>query len=162
MAATAARTPAACRIAGLEQSKFNDLMASKEYTCAPPATPGVARIFEMPDLIGLYVFTRLIERGRTVPQASTIACQIVGKLRESVNNTGETPDHIAIAYSLRGSSFLATVEKDEDGKRTIDPFASNFGGGGAMHDILETEVWNIANVRREVEKGLAEESRIVG
>ena len=153
--ASAARTAAACRIARLDRQKFNDLMASGEYTCAPRTTAGVPRVFEKPDLIGLYIFARLTEKSWTVRQASDVVCQIVSKLRDAAMNDRELPEPVAIANSELGTTFTA------EGK-DVNPYASHFGGGGKAHEILYTEFWNITNVLRSVDQGLAEENRIVG
>lgn len=151
----AARTAAACRIARLDRQKFNDLMASGEYDCAPRTSPGVPRVFELHDLIALYLFTRLIERGRTVRQASDTACRVHGVLADAVLNSRDLPDHVAIAYGIMGSSY-ACEGSDANPKGNV------FLAGGASNPIMLSEIWNITNLRYDVERGLAEENRIVG
>lgn len=148
----AAFTAAACRIARIERSKFNDAMASGEYTCAPSAQPGYPRIFELHDLIGLFLFARLIERGRTVKQAAFVTCQIVSQLKNAVHNGSEMPTHVGIAYDMIGNSYTA---RGED----VKPDASH---AGAAIPVLWTEMWHVAALRAEVEKGLALEGRIAG
>ena len=150
--ADAARTAAACRIARLDRQRFNDLMASGEYSCAPSTTPGVPRVFEMPDLIGLFLFTRLTERQRTVKQASEIACRIVDQVRDAVNNGRELPQFVGIGHDMPGASFCGPGDN-------LDPKATHMVHGTPM---LWTEMWNIANIAAEVRAGLANEGRIVG
>lgn len=143
---SAARTAAACRIAQLDRQKFNDLMASGEYECAPKTKPGVARVFEIPDLIALVLFTQLTEKGRTIRQASEIACRI----RTTVESFPDT-SHVAIAYTINGPSFSCRIED-----------ANPTAGFSGSKPVLWTELWNVANLRETVLRGLEEEARIVG
>ncbi len=149
---SAAYTGAACRIARIERKKFDAVMASGEYTCAPKAPPGLPRIFEVPDLIGLFLFARQIERGQSVKQASLIACRVVGQVLNAVNNGQEIPQHVAVGHDMVGSTVCGTGDN-------LDPMATHMLHGTPM---LLAEVWNVANLRAEVEKGLAEEDRIAG
>ena len=150
--ARAAYTAAACRIARLDRKKFDAVMASGEYDCAPNAPQGMPRIFEIPDLIGLFLFARLNERGRTVKQAATVTCQVVGQLRNAVNSGQDLPKHVAIAHAINGSSFITTGDN-------ANPAASAIGGLGS---VLWTEMWNVSTVLVEVIRGLEEEDRIAG
>lgn len=149
---TAAFTAAACRIARLERKKFDAVMASGEYNCAPIAPQGMPRIFEIPDLISLYLFTRLIERGRTVKQAALVACQTNSQMKNATNNGLALPNHVAIAYDMIGNSFVTVGDE-------ANPKAS---GAGTGYPMLWSEMWNIANIKAEIDKGLAEENRIAG
>lgn len=149
---TAAYTAAACRIARLERKKFDAVMASGEYNCAPNAPHGMPRIFEIPDLIGLFLFARLNERGQTVKQAAGVACRVVGQLKNAVNNGLPLPEHVAVAHAMNGASYCCTGTD-------ANPLASQIGGVGS---ILWTEMWNVANLKEEVQRGLAEEERIAG
>ncbi|WP_375381735.1 hypothetical protein [uncultured Sphingomonas sp.] len=151
----AARTAAACRIARLDRQKFNDLMASGDYDCAPRTSPGVPRVFERPDLIGLFLFARLTERGRTARQASDVTCRVVGILANAVIGGRDLPEHVAVAYGVNGGSFAAEASD-------VNPLGNVYLAGGASNPILLTEVWNIANLGAEVDRGLAEEARVVG
>ena len=148
----AAFTAAACRIARIDRQKFNDVMASGEYDCAPKAQAGYPRVFELKDLIALFLFARLNERGRTVKQAARVACQAESQMRNAVNNGNDIPMHLAVAYGMNGASFVATGDDTK-------PDASHIAGVGA---ILWTEMWHLHNLRDEVKKGLAEEGRIAG
>lgn len=148
----AAFTAAACRIARIERQKFNDVMATGDYTCAPTAQAGYPRVFELKDLIALYLFARLNERGRTVKQAALVACQAESQMRNAINNGEDIPEHLAVAYGMNGSSFVSTGEHS-------DPRASHIGGCGP---ILWTEMWHLQNLKAEVVKALANEGRIAG
>ncbi|MEO6153395.1 MAG: hypothetical protein ABIT09_06615 [Croceibacterium sp.] len=158
----AAFTAAACRIARLPRPKFNDVMASGDYPSAPTSQPGYPRVFELPDLIGLFLFARLNERGLTVKQAGGIACRIVGQLKDAVNNGRELPEAVYIAHGMVGNSYCGPVQRTDDDKPDVNILASHTVMPGGAEGILYSEIWNITNLRYEVEKGLAEESRIVG
>lgn len=147
----AARTAAACRIAHLDRQKFNDLMASGDYPCAPQTTPGVPRVFEIPDLIGLFVYARLTgEYNKTSKQASIIACRVVNQLHSKPDAT-----HVLMSYSIAGAVFVSATSQP---KKDCNPFANSDGS----QMLLFSEIWNIQNVRQLVSEALEEELRVIG
>lgn len=70
-------------LAGIDRVKFNDLVAQGYYPCAPETKKRSARDFELPDVIGLVAFGRMLELGVLPRRAGPWACEIVRQVREN-------------------------------------------------------------------------------
>ena len=66
----------ACEIAGLEKQQFNQAVHEGHYSCAPAVAQGGTRLFEINDLIALFIFARLRQNGMSVAGSGEWACKI--------------------------------------------------------------------------------------
>lgn len=146
--AEAARTKTACRVADIDRQKLTDAIASGDYPCAPATSAGVARVFEIDDLVALFIFARMTERGEPSRKAGQLAC----RLRDSMRSY-PAADQVLIAHGINGTSFCAPRDEhwNPDGRNVVPNVP-----------ILRTEVWDVRNVREIVRRNLEAESRIVG
>ena len=71
-----ARTKLACSIAGLDPQKMNEAVHFGHLTCVPETSPGVARAFDVDQIVTLMIFANLTRNGMSSAQAGAIACAI--------------------------------------------------------------------------------------
>ncbi len=147
MTFTRARTKTACRVVGIDRQKLTDAINSGDYSCAPATTAGVARVFDIDDMTALYLYERLTERGMPSRRAGGIACLVLRQMRSNPE-----AERIVIAWTFAGNAHAA-AEKDW-----------NVGARNAHHGtpLLNTEIYDVGNVRKLIAERLAEESTIVG
>lgn len=143
--ATAARTSTACDIAGIAATKFNGLVASGEYPCAPRTDAGATRIFEIDDITALFIFARLLEQGFKSKLAGRFAC----KARE-LARAYPTETHVTFAWNMNGQVTAVAPETD---------LSSGYVSGGP---IMFTVTFDLQNVRELVVQGLNERSQVIG
>lgn len=66
----------ACKAAGIDKQRFNEAVASGNFTCAPIVRKGGTRMFELEDVIALFLFARLVEQELPPRAAGRIACHV--------------------------------------------------------------------------------------
>ncbi len=71
----------ACRIAGIDKQRFNEIVAAGTYPCAPEVKKGASRRFGEDDLVALFIFVRLVDDDMPIRAAGSLACDIRQKLR---------------------------------------------------------------------------------
>lgn len=142
-----ATTSIAMRIVRLDRNKFNQAVADGHYPCAPGARPGARRIFDLPDLIGLWFFARHTEEGETARRAGETACSIAAGIRREPNTS-----RVAFARGVYGGVWAGLT----DSYMNLD--ATKLDG----HPLQEVHIFYIDGVREMILQALAVEDRIVG
>jgi hypothetical protein len=71
----------AMRVAGIDRIKFNEAIADGFYRCAPATSPGRERVFDSIDIIGMFVFGRLVAIGFSARYAGNYASEVVEAIR---------------------------------------------------------------------------------
>lgn len=71
-----ATTKLACRIADTRPDRFNEAVHAGFYPCAPRTTPGVARSFNVDDIVALRLYQRGMDAGMSAAAAGAKACKI--------------------------------------------------------------------------------------
>lgn len=162
------RAPLACRIAGIDRERFNEAVAKGDYPDAPPAGSGNPRIFQMHDLIALYVYGRLLEDGAPVRNAGEFAKEVKGLAHRAEGKA----DTICACY----------IKTTQDRYyRLTDPTADVHPNKSSDHDELDLiqlvplvplamgaetvvsfTIWPLRNIRKIIEEGIEEWKRALG
>lgn len=145
--AEAARTKTACRVVDIDRQKLADLIASEDYPCAPATSAGVSRVFEIDDMVALYLFARLNERGLPAKLAGAIACRV----REGMQND-PSADRIVIGRAVSGASGMTSFEHWNPEGKEVNPGMP----------LMVTEIYDVRNIRTLVRAGLEREARVLG
>lgn len=99
------RTAVACRIARIDRDRFNEAVAAGNYPCAPRTDRGATRVFDLPDLIALHYYGRLLGLGIAPRIAGQWACE----LRHVVNRE---PDSNEIILCFGKDAFEHAVTRE--------------------------------------------------
>ncbi len=142
---SAARTFVACKIAGIPAPKFNGLVASGEYPCAPPTEAGTTRIFGIDDIVALVIFARLLEQGFKSKLAGRFACKA-----KEVAERYPAEDRVTFAWNMNGQVSAVAPKTD---------LRSGQISGGA---IMFAVTFDMRNVREFVQRELANYRPILG
>jgi hypothetical protein len=140
---TAAKTSTACEIAGISAAKFNGLIATGEYPCPPPTVAGSTRIFEIDDIVALFIFARLLDHGFKSKIAGRFACKA-----RYVAECYPNQDQVTFAWNMNG--LVSPVAPDAD---LADGYIS---GGPVMFKVT----WDFRNIRQIVQRALDDANRI--
>ena len=54
------RTKEACKIAGIDPARFNDMVHSGQFPCAPKTRPGSVRMFDLDQIVSMKIFGELL------------------------------------------------------------------------------------------------------
>lgn len=141
-----ARARTACRIVGVDPDRFNEMAAAGTYPCAPPTRAGAARIFDLDDMVSLWVFRRLTERGMSPGSAGPIACDL---RRLLVEHPGATK----VLCIWDGFNRMIWLLPEH-----VQPDANVISGV----NIESKEEWDLRNAKANILHGLNEEDRIAG
>jgi len=139
-----ARTKLACKIAGVDPARFNEMVHFGKYPCAPETNPGSARVFTEDDIIALSIFAELTELTISAEKAGWMACQVLGCIREKPEVT-----HVSFMRGKSYGTFLPFC---------IDP-TKRYGGLPAPMSWM---TFDIAARRAHVIELLEEEASILG
>lgn len=71
-----ATTKLACSIANTHADRFNEAVHAGFYPCAPKTRPGVARSFNVDDIVALRLYQRSMDAGLSAAAAGEKACKI--------------------------------------------------------------------------------------
>lgn len=140
MPRTLVRSSFAVRIARLDRVAFNESVANNFYSCAPPTTKGSSRRFTEDDLVGLYIFARLMDMGMLPRHAGPLACQF--KEAASANRDEDRLIYVkgqAVSRMFTGSQY----DRDNAKKGT------SYRGIGPVITSLEFHVGKIRQIIRE-------------
>jgi hypothetical protein len=140
-----ARTKLACRIANVDPARFNEAVHFGKYPCAPRTDPGVARVFDVEDIIVLRFFGMMLSIGFGVDLAGKLCCEVLSEIRRD-----KTIAHVSL---LRSNSGMANVFAG-----CVNP-ELYYGG---FHDKAFWMTFGIADMRAYVEHHLNEEASILG
>lgn len=113
------RTKAACRIAEVDLNSFNDAIAKNIYPCAPATFAGSPRLFDLDDMVALYLFSKLQRLLMTREGAGAIACNLRSQMKTaellSRNVTDDLSEGVRIDFVDTGwGSFDAVIAKRGD------------------------------------------------
>jgi DNA-binding transcriptional MerR regulator len=147
MPQTKFRIRVACRIAKVDHARFNEAVAAGNYPCAPDVTRGATRLFDEDDLVALFIYGRLLDRGFSPRQSGNYSCKIRDQLRKTPNE-----EAIVIIHTFPGSVEVQAVNPAEK-------LSTRNAAGQQIFSRLE---FHIANVREFVRDEMQEEIRIVG
>lgn len=68
------RAKKACELAGIDPGRFNEMVHSGHFPCAPETRPGSARIFDLDQIVALQIFGDLLSLQMPPNRAGQIAC----------------------------------------------------------------------------------------
>jgi hypothetical protein len=149
------RQRAACRVAGFEQGetnpdRFNEYVAAGFYECAPPTTPGRARLFTEEDTVALYFFSWLLNDCDWSPRrAGREACLIRQGLTDFPNSK-----NLSVLVPHLGSSQIVP----DGAPHAADPHGHLIGGCS----IKATRTYNVGHARALIAHGFDEEFSLAG
>lgn len=147
-----AETKAACRVVNIDRQKLADSIANGEYPCAPETKPGVARVYEINDLVCLYIFARLTERGEPAKRAGEIACSIRAQLERTPNTS-----RVVLVESFMGAKEAFDGERC-DLNRPVEWLFHRGEDFKPGSPILRQSIWHVGTVRALVTQAIADES----
>lgn len=151
MSAYKVRSVLAMKIAHADRQKFNEAVAGGMYPCAPETMRGSSRIFDEDDVIGLTVFSRLIDLGLTPRMAGSLACNFMSTARNA-------PDEDRIVYVkgangvghfFTGSNYDPDIEKKGRHYSMISP-------------VVYSIDFNVGEIRKKFRTMVEEERMIIG
>ena len=174
------RAPLACRIARVDRDRFNEAVAKGDYPCAPKPGHGRTREFAIHEVIGLFVYGRLIESGTSPRNAGHLACEAArlariidgfedevglsfvytldGLLHEctSVNvvlNDALTPERLAQINARRNEIQTATRLE------VTSPSVLALAGAGK---VIRQDTWQIGPIRKHIEAAIEDYRNTLG
>jgi len=143
-------TQAACRVAGLHRDRFNEHVAAGHFTCAPPTTPGRARLFEPDDVLALRLFRDLLDDGFNAATAGRIACEIATAAKLHPNEP--TISYVQNYFSGGSAHPSSIVPAASEWDKVV------FSGT----DIRKVTTFRIGKLREMIERYTEEERAIIG
>ncbi|WP_375403457.1 hypothetical protein [uncultured Sphingomonas sp.] len=111
--------------------RLSDVIASKDYTAAPPTSPGVSRLFDERDLIALTLFTQFDGAGYPARLAGRIAQEI----RDALTTEPEA-EFVTLRHNGPERSYTAPGVH-------FDPEVTKLSG----LPILFTQIFDLRNTR---------------
>ena len=141
-----ARTTLAAEIARVDRQRFNEAVADGFYTCAPKTVRGKVRRFEVNDIVTLWVYGRLLNKGMSQRVAGRSACELHALLVQFP----ETERAVQVTNSFGSHVWFRPEDFDFD--------STHMGGA----DIEDFHVWSLKNKRNQFIAELREEARTLG
>ena len=139
------RNKLACKIAGLNPDRLNEMIASGQYGCAPQTDGGKARIYDRDDIVCLCIFKMLMDAGMSAGRAGHYASDV--KFKMGFHST----THVSFLRTMAGAEF--TVARGLEGDEEIQ-------SSGPKHmkfvfDINALRAYVASNLKFEDENRLA-------
>lgn len=132
-----AKTGLAVEIAKVDRDRFNEAVAAGHYPCAPRTLRGTTRLFEVEDVVALWVYGRLIDEGVPPRNAGSIVCDLLNQvLKNDVYN--EVAEEVVEVRTWAVRFFVPSNQPSA----TVDYTA------GAPVSFRRT--WPLGRVRREI------------
>jgi hypothetical protein len=157
MAGYQIRSALATRLVNLDRLRFNEAVALGHYSCAPATLQGQSRIFDEDDLVTLYVFARLLERGFATRAAGNLACEFRSAMRTT--NYAKAA-RIILCHDELSSYFTADLVAVPNGvEEKYNPDRKSDYAGGRV--VMTTEFY-VANIRQNLAERVARERKILG
>jgi hypothetical protein len=174
------RAPLACRIARIDRDRFNEAVARGDYPCVAKPGHGRTREFTIHEVIGLFIYGRLIDSGVSSRKAGHLACDTArlaltidgfenevgisfaynaaGLVHEcaSMNvalNDSLTPERLAQIKSRRAEIETATRFE------ITSPTIVRLAGAG---DVIRQDTWQLGAIRRLIEDAIEEYRNTLG
>lgn len=145
------RAKTACEAVGLDRDRFNEEASAGIYPCAPSTDAGRARVFEEPDLIGLYIYARLRRMSMTAEHSAHLACQVVEQARQIVNNGREIAGDVVVGFDHVGSSSCGP---GKGVSATLDGTQNAYGG--TYSPMVFSMTFALGNILALVKKSVDE------
>ncbi len=154
------KTALACKVVGLDRLRFNDAVASRLYSCAPPTAKGSSRLFDADAMIPLFLFARLTDFGITASRAGEMACEVAVTLRE---RPYQGNDHIILIRGTHGETFRGLTAQTAAGAETYDPDHEKNGQHyPGLGRVILTVDFYISHIRQIIADRIAQEMRVYG
>jgi hypothetical protein len=141
-----ARTALAADIAGVNRQRFNEAVAEGFYPCAPRTVRGATRLFDVNDILTLWVYGQLLDQGVTPRHAGAQACG----LRDFLSVHPGAERVVFVRISVGTPAWL-------DGK-TFDRAWTHLSGSS----IVSATEWHLKFPRERILHELAEWNTVVG
>jgi hypothetical protein len=146
-----ARSPLAMRIANVDRQKFNEAVSAGHYGCAPETNRGSSRIFSEDDLVGLYVFGRLLDIGMGTRAAGSFACKFKEK-------TESHPEEASIVFVKGMSGAAHFFLGSEYNPKAAEEGKTYLGSSPVSFSIN----FHLGNIRSFIRRELEDEGKILG
>lgn len=159
------RAPLACRIAGVDRDRFNEAVARGDYPCAPPAY-NRTRLFLIRDVVALFIFGRLIERGLSWRAAGDEACAVANAARniegfeDEISVTRVVTTNCVHYFATAGN--LSPARKEELEKETRKAIISANARAMTDGDVISQENWVIGNIKKHIAREIEEYRSTLG
>lgn len=149
------RAKLAARIAGLGGSVLADSITHGHLACVPPTRSGSARLFEEHHLIGLCIYSLLLEDGLMPRQAGQVACEV-----QELARTFPTETHVLWVCGSLTSRIFAREGADFERLMTdlTNPHFPLFVG----ESIKRFTVFPLDTYRVRIARAIEDELSIVG
>lgn len=162
------RAGVACRIVGLDRTKFNEAVASGAYPCAPGTRSGAPRHFTQDDLLPLFFFARLVDFVKSAQLAGKLACEMATIAQDP---RAKDAPRIIMLKSHSDHTFVASVSNEPvsptSGKSrqavSYDPDheknGQNYPGLGRVLFSME---FYVEHARKVIAEAWAYEASVIG
>lgn len=140
-----AKTATACEIASVNAQRFNEAVNAELYPCAPPTKRGASRVFDLQDIIALWVYGCLTEEGLPPRSAGEVACD----LRDLLRQQPDIEDACHVRKSIGSSEWHGP---------NFDRAATRLSG----LEIVSVREWRFGSLRQRIALELEEEATHVG
>lgn len=141
-----ARSGLAAEIAGIDIKQFNDAVADGFYPCAPQTMRGKSRVFDVNDILALFIYRDLINQGMVPRHAGDYACG----MRRLLQEHPEAKSVVFIKTSLGSPHWVL--------REDFNPDATHFSG----LEITYVHIWHLENRRNGIIHQLEETANILG
>lgn len=141
-----AKTALAAEIAGIHPQKLNESVAAGFYPCAPETIAGLARAFDVDDILVLMVFRHLLDEGMLPRAAGPLVCQ----LRALLSQHPDANNVVWIKTSFGPEGWYLSTDFDS---------SEDFFQGG---NVVSHREWRLGMMRALIVHKLTEATKVVG
>jgi len=132
-----AKTALAVEIAQVDRDRFNEAVAAGHYPCAPHTLRGTTRLFEVDDVVALWVYGRMIDDDVPPRRAGRIVCELlISTLKNSVFK--EPIEEVVEIRTTRSRFFLPSDR--------VNAADTHYGG----FPLVYRRSWPVGRIRSEV------------
>ena len=140
----------AMRIVRMDRQKFNEIVSNDFFKCAPTEMLGNTRIFRDRHLVAVFILARLLEFGLPPRRAGALACDLADTAQSY-----PTEKRLVLAVGTMTSHVFVGSNYDFD-------HVEKGTGYAGLGDIVFTLSFEIAEIRKLIERGIEYEKSIVG
>lgn len=128
-------TDVACRVVGINPFRLNEHVAAGRFPCMPSTNRGRYRVFNIDDLLALWLFRSYLDRGLKVKDAGDFACKIAAIARNNPD-----ADAISVVQLVNGSRSVHLADAVPDRME----WGKEYFSGSIIHDV---DTFNIKQIR---------------
>lgn len=139
------RIKIAMKAIGLDQYRFNEAVHAGDYPCAPATVAGKVRTFGEDDLVGLYYFKHLQDKGLPRARAGELACSLL----QFVQDDGKGKDRVAHVVGNVAARFM--TDRDAIATMTRRRAVPSVG------NVVAVQFFEVGVVRKLVNAAVDEE-----